>query len=147
MKELNIILDNADMFLFVKQFIKRRQDGSYFCDGEPARRSLDESIPVSFYVDHTYQIFNMLKQCWGGWNDCPECETMQRKAQEWQERYGAELIELAYDTLTFSCKRLSENEAEALWKDICLIAPNSQDIPGNDKKNILENRKFTLWWD
>ena len=73
-KNVNIILDSADMFLFVKQFIKRCQDGSYFCDGEPARRSLDESIPVQFYVKHTYEIFDMLKQYWGGWNDCPDCQ-------------------------------------------------------------------------
>ncbi len=108
---------------------------------------MDESISVQFHVQHIHEIFEMMGQWWGDWNDCPDYKTMGNKAQEWQEKYGAELMEISHDKLIFQCRCLSEDEADALWKDICQIAPNSQDIKENGKKKILESSEFALWWD
>ena len=146
-KTVKVVLDHTDMFMFKREMVKRGRYREYVCDGVPVRRMLDESIPVQFHVQYTYEIFEMMGQWWGDWNDCPNYKEMGAKAQEWQEKFDAELKEISHDTLIFRCRSLSEDEADTLWKDICQIAPNSQDIKGNGKKKILEQGEFVLWWD
>ncbi len=146
-KAVKIVLDHSDMFMFKREMVKQGRYRDYVCDGMPVQRIMDESISVQFHVQHTHEIFEMMGQWWGGWNDCPDYKAMGGKAQEWQEQYGAELMEISHDTLVFRCRSLTENEADILWRDICQIAPDSRHIKENSKKKILECGEFSLWWD
>lgn len=147
-KIVSYVLDNLDMAAFKYFHLRRASSGEYFCDREMPKDK-DEVITVKFDVANTYEIFDEMGEWWGGWNDCPDSGTMKNKAQEWYDKYGAELKEISHDTLVFSCRKLSESEANALWEDICRFAPNSRDIDDEAtiKERLLKDSGFTLWWD
>ncbi len=84
----------------------------------------------------------------GGVGDYPDSQTMQIKAKEWYDKYDAELISLAHDTLTFSCSRLSKEEAGNIIEDAKMLHAEIIDCePEGLLEHLMEERKFTLWWD
>ena len=150
-KTVQYIIDHPEMYMFKQQYIFQGRYGNYICDSQTFKtiRPADEIIQVRFRAKNTYEIFEILGNWRGGWNDCPDWRTMRDKAQEWYIEYGAELKEMAHDTLVFVCRKLSEEEADILWDDICRFAPNSRDIADEDaiKERLWLNSEFTLWWD
>jgi hypothetical protein len=93
--------------------------GGYYYDDSPGKfhRRNEENILVRFGIEHAYQVFNFLESYWGDFNACPNCRTMKEKAREWHDRYGAELIRISHDTLTFQCRGLSTEEAEEIIEE------------------------------
>lgn len=150
-KTVQYIVDHPDMFVFKQQGIRCGKYGDYVYDSRILKRNrpMDEVIPVKFRVKHTYEIFEEMGVWWGGWNDCPDWRTMRDKAQEWYVKYNAELKEISHDTLVFACRKLSKEEVDALWDDICRFAPDSSGIADEEviKKRLWLNREFVLWWD
>jgi hypothetical protein len=51
---------------------------------------------------------------WGGWNSCPAPEYHVAALRSWRDRFGAELIGLAADTMNLKVARRPQNRAEAL---------------------------------
>lgn len=149
-KSIEIVIDSVEMLEFKKNFIRKDGD-KYECDGQVIRTVEDESIPVRFSnMEHTYELFSLLGNLWGNWNDCPDWKVMKHKTKNWYETYGAELVKMSHDTLVFQCNRkLMENEVENLLEDISNFAPNSLDIAKYEiiKKRLAEDSKFVLWWD
>lgn len=149
-KSIEIILDSVEMLEFKKNFIRKDGD-KYECDGQVIRTVQDESIPVRFKnMEHTYELFSLMGNLWGNWNDCPDWKVMKQKAKNWYENYGAELVKIAHDTLVFQCNRkLTVDEVENLIMDISSFAPNSLDIAKHEtiKKKLAEDGIFILWWD
>lgn len=73
---------------------------------------------------------------------------MKEKAKEWYEKYGAELLRISHDTLTFKCRKLSEKEAKELIEEVTqLYALIVGCKPENLLNYLVENETFTLWWD
>lgn len=150
-KTVQYVMDHPQMFMFKQQYMRRGRYGEYICDSQMLKihRPEEDVIPVKFRVKNTYEIFEQMNVWWGGWNDCPNWHTMRDKAKAWYAEYGAELKEISHDTLVFVCRKLSEEEVDVLWDDICQFAPNSRDIADEDtiKERLLRNSEFILWWD
>lgn len=51
---------------------------------------------------------------WGGWNACPEPAYHVAALRAWRERYGAELVGMAFDTLNLRVARKPKTRDEAL---------------------------------
>ena len=50
----------------------------------------------------------------GGWNACPAAEYHVAAMRSWRDRYGAELVGVAFDTLNLTVQRRPQNRDEAL---------------------------------
>ena len=147
---IDCVIDNIDMFQFVRDFVKKEKDGLYYCDGHYVKNKKDESLPVKFYASNAYEAFSMFSSLWGGWNDCPEWRTVERKSKEWYEKYGAEIVKISHDSLEFQCnKKLVTEEIEQLMIEIAEFAPNSLDLADYETitDKLRREGRFVLWWD
>lgn len=80
MKNIDFAADSISMFQFFKTWVHKTKDGN-FCDGTPVKEPfMCESI--RFDIKHTYQIFDLLGNYWGGWNDCPTHSQMRDFAKK-----------------------------------------------------------------
>ena len=150
LKSIDCVIDNIDMFQFVRDFVKKEKDGLYYCDGHYVKNKKDESLPVKFYASNAYEAFSMFSSLWGGWNDCPEWRTVERKSKEWYEKYGAEIVKISHDSLEFQCnKKLVTEEIEQLMIEIAEFAPNSLDLADYETitDKLRREGRFVLWWD
>ena len=73
-KKINIeASDEPCMFQFFKKYIHQTDKNEFYCDN----RVVDISNPnpgvvVDFKnIDHTYEVFAVLGNYWGGWNSTP----------------------------------------------------------------------------
>ncbi len=149
-KTIDCVIDNIDMFQFVRDFVKKEKDGLYYCDGHYVKNKKDVSLPVKFYISNAYEMFSMMGSLWGSWNDCPEWRTMERKSKEWYEKYGAEIVKISHDSLEFQCnKKLVTEEIEQLMIEIAEFAPNSLDLADYETltDKLRREGRFVLWWD
>lgn len=149
-KTIECVIDNIDMFQFIRDFVKKEDDGLYYCDGQYVQRKQEETVTVNFRTSNSYEVFSMMGSLWGDWNDCPDWRAMGRKSKEWYEKYGAEIIKISHDSLEFQCNRkLVVKEAEQLIGEIAEFAPNSMDGVDYDtiKGKLMVAGRFILWWD
>lgn len=149
-KTIECVIDNIEMFQFIRDFVKKEDDGLYYCDGQCVKRKKEETLSVNFRTSNSYEVFSMFGSLWGGWNDCPDWRTMERKSKEWYEKYGAEIIKISHDSLEFRCKRkLSTKDAEQLMLEIAGFAPNSMDLADYEtiRDKLIREGRFVLWWD
>jgi hypothetical protein len=51
---------------------------------------------------------------WGGWNACPAPEYHIAALRAWRDRFGAELVGLAFDTMNLRVARRPQTRPEAL---------------------------------
>ncbi len=65
-----------------------------------------------FPASNFSQIPAMLR--WGGWNDCPGPEIHVAALSYWQEKYGAKLVTLAFDTVEMHVERRPQTREEAI---------------------------------
>lgn len=149
-KTIECVIDNIDMFQFVRDFVKKENDGLYYCDGQYVQSKQEETVTVNFRTSNSYEVFSMMGSLWGAWNDCPDWRTMGRISKEWYEKYGAEIIKISHDSLEFQCNRkLVAKEVEQLMAEMAEFAPNSMDIADYDtiKGMLMIEGRFILWWD
>ena len=149
---IEFVVDNPYMHLFKLDKIKRNLAG-YVYDNECMmlrdENSEYETINIKFDVEYSYQILERLDSYWGGWNGtCPEASKMAEIAKVWYEKYDAELVKISHDTLTFTCRKLSELEATNLIEECTQLYAMVIDCePELVVNHLMENETFTLWWD
>lgn len=148
-KTIECVIDAADMCMFKLDKLKRSLAGYVYEDmASGTGRSGTEILNVRFDVEHSYQILGLFDCYWGGWNAVPDVRIMQEKAKEWYEKYDAEIVRISHDTLAFSCRKLSENEAENLMEDAGKLCAEIIDCePEELREHLMEKETFTLWWD
>ena len=94
-----------------------------------------EVINVSFESKNSYEVLDRLGHYWGGWNSTPQSWQMVKIAKSWNEKYGAELIMVSHDTLTFSCRQLTDEEIRELSDETAALCA---EIEINESKTVFE---------
>lgn len=149
-KEIECVIDSVDLLQWKLDNIKKDLFGYCYDDskGKSGRMNGVECISVRFKIEHTYQVFDLLDWYWGNYNECPDCNTMKKKAKEWQEKYGAELVRISHDSLTFKCHRLSVEEAEEIIVEAAKLYAEIIDCKTEKLVDyMMRENTFTLWWD
>lgn len=148
-KMVECVFDNPYMYEVKLDKIKRTLSGYVYDDALPRYgRHNEETITVRFNVGYSYQILEMLEHYWGGWNSTPTSVEMAKIAKKWYEKYDAELIKISHDTLTFTCRKLSESEAKELMDEaeaLCALIVDCK--PEEMLEHLINKETFTLWWD
>ena len=107
----------------------------------------EETLDVHFDLEYTYQVFELLGRYWGT-GDSPDSKELLKIAKQWYDRYDAELIALAHNSLTFCCCKLLDDEARTIIEDAKKL---NAEIIDCDQESLIEylvrESKFTLWWD
>ena len=137
------------MFQFFKRMIHQNEENIFYFDGTQVLEN--PGVKVNFNnMMHTYEIFQILGNYWGGWNECPEAITMYNVTKRWEEIYGAEIIDIGYDSIGFSLNReLSEIEIDLLIAEINDINAEANYTGGllELRNCIKEKSEFYIWWD
>lgn len=146
-KKIECNFDDICLFLWKNEHVKLKNFEYYYQESSnPFQRG--ETMSVNFPIEHTYEIFDLLNGSWGDFNECPDCQTMKKKAKEWYEKFGAELLHISYDTLMFQCRKLSEKEVLEIIADAEQLCAEIVDCePENLIKYMMQTNQFTLWWD
>lgn len=145
-KSIECVINNADMAMFKLENLKKTITG-YIYEEIPLRQSDAEVLTAKFDVEYSYEIFGLI-EWWGGWNSTPSADIMKKVVKVWYEKYDAELIRISHDTLTFTCRKLSENEAECLREDAKNLYAEIIDCkPEKLIEHLMNKGTFTLWWD
>lgn len=143
----DIVFDNPFFYALKTDRLERTISGWLF--NEELRDRSEEVLNVRFNdVEYSYQILERLGSYWGGWDGTPEASRMAEVAKRWYERYGAELVRISHDTLTFTCRKLTGSEAEGLRDEAVELNALIIDCKPEEILNYLMNKEtFTLWWD
>ena len=146
-KTVECVIDNADMWMFKFEHLKKNLTDYTYEDILSKQRNV-ETVIANFDVEYSYEIIGLFEWYWGGWNRTPNAASMQETTKKWYEKYDAELIGISHDTLSFKCRKLSEDEAQSLMQEMDdlyaeIIGCNTEEIIGC----LMENQMFTLWWD
>ena len=146
--DINLVVDAPDMYMFLRDNVKKSLTGYVYEENYSRYHREEEMIKVCFDVEYSYEVLGLLEFYWGGWNSTPDARTMREKAKEWYEKYGAELLRISHDTLTFKCRKLTENEAKELIEETMSLCALITDCEPEELLDYLrESQKFTLWWD
>lgn len=149
-KSISICFNDVLLYDFKTQYVKC-ENGEYFYDGNMVINHNETYHPVRMNIERSYDVFDILQDFWGGWNEVPSAMAMRAIARHWEEKYDFELISVSHDQLGFQCKRvLTEQEIELLLNEIISVAPNTVDIykgKENVKKSFTEKGSIVLWWD
>ncbi len=138
------------MFHFFKQFVHQTDKNEFYCDGEYVYQS-NPGVKVDFRnLDHTYEVFALLGDYWGGWNSTPASEAMYDITKRWEERFGAEIIEISFDSIGFRFDRkLTDPEIDVLLNECKKLYADANCKGGYEemKKIIKEKSELYVWWD
>jgi len=141
--------NNPYMFQIFKRFVHQTEKNEFYVDGTFVEEN--PGVIVDFQnVEHTYEIFQLLGNYWGGWNATPTSEEMYNIAKRWEGEYGAEIIDIGYDSIDFRISReLSDPEIDVLFDEIRGINAEANCKGGFEKLRtvIKENKEFYIWWD
>lgn len=147
MKSIECVIDNADMWMFKFEHLKKNLAGYTYKDIVSSQMNV-EVLSANFDVERSYEIIGLFEWYWGGWNSTPNADDMQIMAKKWYEKYDAELIRIAHDTLSFKCRKLSEKEAQILMQEIKNLSAEIIDCSAGEwLDHLMEKQSFTLWWD
>ena len=116
-ESIECVIDNTDMWMFKFEHLKKNLADYMYKDIVSSKTNV-EVLNANFDVEHSYEIIGLFEWYWGGWNSTPDADVMQIVAKKWYEKYDAELIRISHDTLSFECRKLSENEAQILMREI-----------------------------
>jgi hypothetical protein len=89
----------------------------------------------------------------GSWNYCPEPEEHCAVLRFWQDRYGAEIVGMLYDTFELQVARPPENRESALElaKEQCGYCPDivEQGVGSIEAlaATLLNGHVWFFWWD
>ena len=138
------------MFQFFKQYVHQTDKNEFYCDGEYAYPD-NPGVEVDFQnIQHTYELFLLLGNYWGGWNSTPTSNEMYNVAKEWESRFAAEIIEMSYDSVGFRFGRvLSDAETDDLINECKNLYANANRGGGYEemKKIIKEKSELHILWD
>ena len=148
MKSIECVIDNADMWMFKFEHLKKNLVADYMYKDILSSQTNVEVLSANFDVEHSYEIIGLFQWYWGGWNSNPNADAIQAIAKKWYEKFDAELIRISHDTLSFKCRKLSENEAQILQQEINNLSAEIIDCSSGDLlDHLMEKKRFTLWWD
>lgn len=114
----------------------------------------DPRAPVHiliFPVADDAEIFARLR--WGGWNACPPPAVHMAVLRSWRERFGAELVGLGGDTLTYRVRSRPKTRKEALAvaREAYAYCLDSVDQGYGDLSNLaaamMADEWWAFWWD
>ena len=150
-KKINVdASDDPCMFQFFKQFVHQTDKNEFYCDGEYAYLG-NPGVEVDFRnVDHTYEVFALLGNYWGGWNSTPTAGEMYDITKKWEDRFCAEIIGLSYNSIDFRFNRkLSDTEIEVLINECKNIYADAACNGGYEEMRTMIKEKLELhiWWD
>lgn len=150
-KKINVdASDDPCMFQFFKQFIHQTDKNEFYCNGEYAYPD-NPGVEVDFRnIDHTCEVFALLGNYWGGWKSTPTADEMYNIAKRWENRFGAEIIGLSYDSIDFRFEReLSDMEIDSLINECKKIYAEAACNGGYEemRKIIKEKSELHIWWD
>lgn len=150
-KKINLeASDDPCMFQFFKKFVHQTEKNEFYCDGGYVRMD-SPGVKVDFRsVDHTYEVFALLGNYWGGWNSTPTACEMYDIAKKWDERFCAEITGLSYNSIDFLFNRkLSDIEIETLLDECENIHADVACSGGYEemRKIIKEKSELHIWWD
>ena len=141
--------DNPCMFQVFKRFVHQTEKNEFYVDGTWVQEN--PGVMVDFQnIAHSYEIFNMFGNDWGGWNATPTSEEMYHVAKAWEEKYGAEIVGIGFDNIDFQLGReLSEEEIDTLFEEIKELNAEACCRGGFENlRNIIKKRGlFGIWWD
>ena len=134
-------INSIDMQCFKMEHCRKTDVPSeYIYTKRDLRHDNAEIINVSFEeAENSYEVLDRLSHYWGGWNSTPQSWQMVKIAKSWNKKYGAELIKVSHDTLTFSCQQLTDKEIRELSSKATAL---SAEIEINADRTVFE-----LWWD
>lgn len=149
-KKINFRASNDPyMFQVFKRFVHQTEKNEFYVDGICIEEN--PGVIVDFQnIEHTYEIFHLFGNYWGGWNETPTSEEMYNVAKRWEEEYEAEIIDIGNDSIDFRIgKELSENEIDVLFDVIRGLNADANCRGGLEKLRtiIKENKEFGIWWD
>ena len=141
--------DNPYMFQIFKTFVHQTEKNEFYVDGTWIQEN--PGVMVDFRnISHSYEIFEIFGNYWGSWNSTPTYKEMYHVAKAWEEKYGAEIVEIGYDYVNFKLgKELSEEEIDILFEEIKELNAEANCRGGfeNLRNIIKESNKFGVWWD
>lgn len=141
--------NNPYMFQIFKLLVHQTDKNEFYVDGTYVREN--PGVMVDFQnINHTYEIFKLIGDYWGGWNSTPTSEEMYDVAKSWEEKYKAEIINFEYDTIDFRLGReLSDEEIEILFEEITGLNADANGIGEFEvfRTSIKEKSEFWIWWD
>lgn len=150
-KRINFRASNDPyMFQFFKRFVHHQGKGEeYYVDGSYVNENV--GVVIDFLnIEHTYEIFKVLENYWGGWNATPSSQEMYEVAKKWEETYSSEIIDIGYDTIDFSLGReLSDEEIDKLFDEIRELNAEANCRGGFEtlRTIIKKEQMFCIWWD
>ena len=104
---------------------------------------------VKVPTEKPYEIFAWLP--FGGWNDCPDAETMIAMCNYWYDQYGAIPAMLSRDILSFYLETPVSDEETAIniAKEQCVFCPDLLGMGGMEAYigMILNGKVWSFWWD
>ena len=150
-KVINMNASNSpSMFQFFQQFVHQTENNEFYCDGEPVKYS-NPGVKIDFQnIQHTYELFLLLGNYWGGWNSTPTSDEMYAIAKDWESRFGAEIIEISHDSVGFRLGReLSDGEIDDLIRECKNIFADASCNGGYEemKKINKDKSELYIWWD
>ncbi len=148
--KINFRAKEICMLQFKNSSIHQDDSGNYYYDGTPNNEP-DSGIIVDFAIEHSYVIFEKLGNYWGGWNLTPTWQVMYEVAKNWEEKYGANIVEIDNGSIVFSLRDyLSVDEIELLANEIKNLQGAIPCYSGGFeemKRDICSNSRFEIWWD
>ena len=149
-KKINFKASNdMRMFQFFKLLVHQTEKNEFFVDGTYVEEN--PGVVVDFCnIEHTYEIFKLLGNYWGGWNTTPKSAEIYNVAKRWEEEYRAEIIDIGYDSIDFMLgKKLSDREIDKLFDDIRGLSAEANCTDGFEELRtvIKEKAEFYIWWD
>ncbi len=92
------------------------------------------------------EIFARLR--WGGWNACPPPAIHMAMLRSWRERYGAELVGLGGDTLTYRVRSRPKTRKEALAvaREAYAYCLDTVDQGYGDLSGLAAALMVSDWW-
>lgn len=104
-----------------------------------------------FPVSHSYEVLGYLR--YGNWNACPPAEYHIAALRSWSERYGAEIVGIANDTLNIRVTRKPETREEAieLAREHYIYCNDVIDqgvgTLSNLAAQLMQHEWWYFWWD
>ena len=75
MKSIECVIDNADMWMFKFEHLKKNYAGYMYKDIVSSKTNV-EVLNANFDVEHSYEIIGLFEWYWGGWNSTPKADAV-----------------------------------------------------------------------
>lgn len=141
--------NNPLMFQVFKCYVHQTEKNEFFVDGSLVGEN--PGVIVDFRnIEHTYEIFELLGNYWGGWNETPRSNEMYNVTKQWEQDFEAEIIDIGYDSIDFKLGRsLSDKEIDVLFAEIRQLNAEANCNGGFEelRELIKQEARFSIWWD